>query len=360
MDEQNFQADNEVNNETFYSASAQSAGVTGYTVYSPFVPYGYTEKTYKEKNGLRKIALTIGLSLIVMFLVSSFWSVVFFAVMTFFGYDRTEAYNFISQPAVMQVVQIVLSCLMFTVPFILIFKANGFRISDAVPLGKPKKGTALPLFFFGIAFCAFANIAVSSAAEFFSRFGIEYNVDFGDNPSGLFGFVLTFISTVITPALVEEFACRGLMLGTLKKYGEGFAVVVSAILFGIIHGNFEQIPFAFLVGLVLGFITVKSGTLWVSVAVHGFNNLISVLSDYFLSSLPVIQQNLIYSMFLAVCLLLGVAALLFGKSEKELFKFEKSDTESTVKQKSKWFFTHPAIIIFIVVLLIEACSFFVL
>ena len=46
----------------------------------------------------------------------------------------------IREPAIMQVLQVILSILMFTVPFIVIFKAGGMRISDLVPIKKPEKG----------------------------------------------------------------------------------------------------------------------------------------------------------------------------------------------------------------------------
>jgi len=222
-----------------------------------------------------------------------------------------------------------------------------------------EKKLILPLFLMGVSFCSFANIAVSYAAAIFQSFGIDYNVDFGPNPTGFFGFCLTFISTVVTPALVEEFICRGLILGSLRRFGDGFAIIVSAILFGLMHGNFQQIPFAFLVGLVLGFIVVKSGSLWVAVAVHAFNNFISVSFDYIFASFSDNAQNMIYTFILAICLLTGIiAVLLLKNADSDFYKIEKAQTELTEKQKYKWFFKSPTIVIFIVFALIESVTFF--
>ena len=52
------------------------------------------------------------------------------------------------------------------------------------------------------------------------------------------------------------------------------------------HGNFEQMPFAFLVGLALGFIVVKTNSLLLAMAVHATNNFVSVIFDFMPGSIP--------------------------------------------------------------------------
>ncbi len=327
------------------------------TRYVTYIPYGFTPETYEEKKGIKKAALIIGLSLLCLMGIMFFWATALFFVATKLGFNIADVQKFISDPAILQVVQVLLSSLMFTVPFIIIYKLNGMRISDLVPLSPPKKGNRLAIFFLGLSFCAFANIVSSYAGYFFKSFGIDYSVDKGENPAGFFGFLLSFIATAVVPGLVEEFACRGLILGSLRKYGDGFAVLVSSILFGFMHGNFEQMPFAFMVGLILGFIVVKTNSLWIAVAVHSANNFISVVFDYILSGLKNSTQNLIYSIYLMIALLLGVIFIAI-KGDKDLLSFEKSSTASSFKQKSRWFFSSAAIIIFLIVCVLESLMYF--
>jgi len=253
---------------------------------------------------------------------------------------------------------VIFSSVVFTVPFILIYKAFKFRISDLIDFKIPKKDNLIYIILLGSAFCSFANIAVSYAGAIFSSFGVEYDVDFGDNPRGILGFILTFISTAIIPALVEEFAFRGIVLGSLKKFGEGFAVLVSSVLFGAMHGNFQQIPFAFIVGLALAFITVKSGSLWLACLVHSINNSISVFVEYLLDNLPNETQNLVYNVYLALALLAGVIGfLILSAREKGAFKLEKAETKLSETQKYKSFFSSAWIIIFIIVCLAQSLMF---
>lgn len=324
--------------------------------YVSYLPYGFTPKTFEEKKGIRKAALITGLSVLILMGVSFFWATAYFFVMGRLGIDYNRALEIVSDPAVMQVVQIIISTLMFSVPFIIVFKANHISISETVPLGKPKKGNRLAMFFIGLSLCAFANIANTNAGYFFSGFGINYNVDYGDNPTGIFGFLLSFLATAVVPAFMEEFACRGLIMGILRKYGDGFAVLMTAVVFGLMHGNFDQMPFAFMVGLALGYIVVQTNSLWIAVAVHAANNFVSVAFTYLLSPLSADIQNLIYSLYLMAALGIGIAAAAI--SGKKILSFSPETTESSFSKKCKWFISSPVIIIFAVVCVLQSLLYF--
>ena len=73
--------------------------------------------------------------------------------------------------------------------------------------------------------------------------------------------------------IAEEIVYRGFVMNILKPYGKHFAIVCSAIIFGIMHANIHQIFFAILVGLVLGYVAMEYSLKW-AVALHIFNNCI--------------------------------------------------------------------------------------
>ncbi len=311
-----------------------------------------------EKQSIKKMANASGWSFLLM---SGIVFIINIIVMAIFEGIRliTGNESLLNDPAVLQAFQIILSSFAFTVPFAFIYKLYGLRISDLVIFKKPNKKSFLPLFVLGLSFCSFANIASSYAGSIFESIGIEYNVDFGEYPKGIFGFLLSFISIVIVPALVEEFACRGIVMGSLRKFGDGFAIVTSSIIFGLMHGNFVQIPFAFLVGLILGFVTVKSGSLWVAVAVHASNNFISLAMEYFFSDVSTNIQNLVYIFYITVTLFLGIVVILC-LNDREFYKLESSEFKCSEKEKYKWFFTSVPIIIFCAITILEALAFFII
>lgn len=326
--------------------------------YVTYVPYGLTPETFEERQAIKKASRTAGVAFLAVQAVILVLNLLLVFAITAVEKAFSLSQSLLSEPAILQAVQIFLSMLVFTLPFIVVYKIFGHRISDLISFKKPKKGTSLPFFLFGIGFCAFANIATSIAAGFFENFGVEYDIGDFAKPEGIFGFALSLIATVIVPAFVEEFACRGIILGSLRKFGDGFAIIVSAILFGLMHGNFQQIPFAFLVGLVLGFVTVQSGSVWIGIAIHAFNNAISVIFDYFLSGIAVDTQNAIYTVFLCISMILGLLGIALLK-ENDAYKLALSKTAVEEKQKYKWFFCGVFIIIFSIISVLESLAYFV-
>lgn len=313
----------------------------------------------KEKAAIKKAAKVVGLSVLLMTFFSLFIGTAVTFIAGAFGLSKTEAQQLFLDPFASQIIQIVFSVFIFTVPFIVVFKIGGYNISETVPLDKPKKETVLPFILMGVGFCAFANLAVSFAGNIFASFGIDYEVDFGENPQGFLGFIISFIATAIIPALVEEFACRGLILGALKRFGNGFAIIASSIVFGLMHGNFEQMPFAFLVGLSLAFITIKSGSIWISAVVHLINNSISVLVDYALSAFSENMQNVIYYIYLALALSVGIIGFfIYTKKEEKPFSLGDANMVTSEGTKYKHFFLSPVMIIFAVICIIEAMLYF--
>lgn len=71
----------------------------------------------------------------------------------------------------------------------------------------------------------------------------------------------------------EELLFRGLILRSMEPHGKKFAIFASSLLFALYHCNLVQIPFAFMIGLVLGYVTVEYNIGW-AIVLHTFNNLI--------------------------------------------------------------------------------------
>ena len=88
-------------------------------------------------------------------------------------------------------------------------------------------------------------------------------------------FSMFLYASILAP-IWEEVLFRGCVLRTLRPFGKRFSILGSAILFGLFHGNMLQAPYAILVGLLLGYITVEYSLFW-AILLHMFNNL--VLAD---------------------------------------------------------------------------------
>ena len=87
----------------------------------------------------------------------------------------------------------------------------------------------------GLSFSLMSNYVVSLVNSVFGLVGIENtggNIDVGDQPN----ILLYVLVVAILPAFAEEFAFRGIVMGVLRPYSEGLAILVSSALFALMHG----------------------------------------------------------------------------------------------------------------------------
>lgn len=83
----------------------------------------------------------------------------------------------------------------------------------------------------------------------------------------------SFIALVIVAPLTEEMFFRGVVLsGFVRRYSPAVAILLSALLFSLIHINPYQMTSAFGIGLILAWIRILSGSLWPCIYLHALNN----------------------------------------------------------------------------------------
>ena len=105
--------------------------------------------------------------------------------------------------------------------------------------------------------------------------GLSMEESYDSAMSGLISPVGLVYVVLIGP-IFEELIFRGAILGALRKFGNNFAIIFSSILFGFYHMIVLQIPFAFVLGLILGYVAVR-WSLRASIALHIVVNGLSTL-----------------------------------------------------------------------------------
>ena len=111
----------------------------------------------------------------------------------------------------------------------------------------------------------------------FNKIGIGFISYSPDIPHDFYGLVLLFVSSAIVPAIVEEILFRKVILERLVPFGKAFAIILTALLFSLMHTNISQFLYAFTGGLFLGYITVKSGSVIPAMVLHLSNNCLSLI-----------------------------------------------------------------------------------
>ena len=320
--------------------------------------YVFAENTIiQEKQQIKQRAMFIGLAMLIALATQLFWSILYFNIMMLFGFSPEEATEIADQPIVQQLLNQVLSAIVYVFPFLIVANGCGLKLSEIASYKKPEKENLLPIILICVSFFAFANIASSMFVNLLGGIGIEASGPTDNEAEGVLGFIVTFVGAAIVAPLTEEFAIRGVVLGSLRKYGDGFAILTSAVLFGLMHGNFVQIPFAFVIGVALGFAVVKTGSVWTGVIIHFINNASVVILDATTRSLPSsgkLMANAGFFIICFICLYLGIL-LLKGKT-KEMVQLSSGESELSPKKAAAQFFSSPFIIGYIVLILINALS----
>ena len=122
--------------------------------------------------------------------------------------------------------------------------------------------------------------------------------------TGAHSVILSFILTGLIPAFVEELLFRGVFLRNLLPYGKTTAIVVSSLMFAMMHQNFYQFFYTFVGGMAFGYLFIRTGSIWYSVLAHMINNTLSVLTSdvatAFLNETAALQLQ--YAVYIAVML----------------------------------------------------------
>lgn len=93
-------------------------------------------------------------------------------------------------------------------------------------------------------------------------------------------FILNIFLTALLPAVCEETAHRGLLMRGSLCFGSTRAIIISSLMFGLMHMNIQQVFYATIIGFYLGYLAIHSDSIYPSMVVHFMNNALSTLMTF--------------------------------------------------------------------------------
>lgn len=309
----------------------------------------------EEKKKIKKLGFYAGAALMLFVVLQ--YVIVFFLQLT----GLYELY--ISNPTASTGIDIIISVIDVLLPFLIfgIIMKRKTGTPEIAPFGKSRDKTLFVLSIpAGLGLCMAANLVTSFFVVILNIFGIVLKSPEIAQPQGLEGFLLSVLRVSVVAALTEEISMRGCILQPLRKHGDTFAIVASACTFGLMHGNLVQAPFALIVGIGLGYITVKTGSLWSAVIVHALNNLISTVISY-LNESSIMSEgavNLLYVVIVYGLIFVGsVSLVVFMLRTRKLCPPCRYDGYLSPFEKAKAFILNPTMIFAIIMLFIGTSQF---
>lgn len=219
-------------------------------------------------------------------------------------------------------------------------KKGGRSYIGVLPFeGAKKKYVAVSCVALGLAVCIAANYAAAFVDGLLSDVGVDVFVPENVKSADVWQALLNLVCTAAIPALAEEFVFRGVIMQPLRRYGEHFAVIATAVIFGLAHGSPTSFVFAFTAGVAMGYAAVISGSLWVGIAVHFLNNAFSVTLSELYNFFPGMSDS-IYLIIQSVIFTLGLGGAVVLAVMRP-YKFNKSSVSGfrlSVGKRMKGFF----------------------
>ncbi len=138
-------------------------------------------------------------------------------------------------------------------------------------------------------------------------------------------FVLKIFVLCLVPAVCEEIYFRGFFQTSLRaRWGVGWAIVITSVVFAAMHGNVYYFHLYFLLGLIFGWAYEMSGTLWASIACHVFNNCWTFINHVRGFEIPLEGVSLHMNVIIA-CASVAVAAFGFLVITKKFGRLHSSE-----------------------------------
>lgn len=245
--------------------------------------------------------------------------------------------------------------LLFCLSIFLFAKTSKSKVKDVFTFFKFKKinwKAILIAIVMGIVVYLLNVLITTFFNAFLSAFGYKFSSGSGMQSYPVWLLFVNLFMTAVLPGICEETAHRGLLLNGFSGAGQRKALILSSILFGLLHLNIEQVFYATLIGLLAGYITCISNSIYPAMIIHFMNNTMSVLMGFssfhklgleigftylnsWLSSSPILTLLFMIVLIAALLfLLMFLIKLLFRATTfNQMAKLEKNIVNQMEKEK---------------------------
>lgn len=319
----------------FFSWSAKSfkKGILNYTKSKKQkeVDKETEQKVFMTKRKFKNFAFVIGAGIIIYIGIQTILSLICsIALPSLFSDFLTETDITLIMQIILQVVSLGIASI-----FVLSYveKESNLPTKNITSKQKTKIVFISIMIIFALQYLLTLVVYPSIGLDYSSTDMFDINCD-----SSLFSKIILVLALAVTPAIFEELFFRKAIIDFSSKFGKKFALIFSALLFGIIHMNLSQGLFAFIIGIIFGIIYLYTNDVKLTMIIHFINNGFAALE-------MILPENgaIAIAGLLLICLIAGLVLLiklLLSKEKrnkiKELLKV-KADKE--IISNIKYLFT---------------------
>lgn len=248
--------------------------------------------------------------------------------------------------------------LLSLISIIITARIIGIRVLSTVKINKQGVKIGLIAYPVGLVINSILTGFTSIITKLFSANGKTIpTADFSvDSPSAK-AIILTIMYLVVVAPIAEEIVFRGIILKALSPFGKKNAIILSALLFALMHKNIPQAVGAFTIGILFAVIDIKANSIVPSIIMHTLNNILPCLMNIN-ASVKSSAISMTYNILVNAVVLAGIAITAVKGRQLFSLKEETASEMSALPESQKRFaiFLNPAIVIYILILLYSLVS----
>ncbi|MBP0965283.1 MAG: CPBP family intramembrane metalloprotease [Oscillospiraceae bacterium] len=232
------------------------------------------------------------------------------------------------------------------IPFLMVKKALNMPINIVLPMkiyDREAFGIAIPA-----ALMCFPLLSAFSGLfnRLLSTVGILPYNNIVPHMNTMTGSVASVIISVIYVPIVSELLMRGMILHSLRQFGDAYAILISALVSTLCVHNLTQMCYVFISAIVIGHFALRTGSMITAVIMRMIFKLAATSAWYAERYLPAEDNILFIGIVFTVFLTVGLIGILrfIGKSRKGI-GLTAIETELTLKEKlPEAFFCPPSLL----------------
>ncbi|MBQ3571390.1 MAG: CPBP family intramembrane metalloprotease [Clostridia bacterium] len=122
-------------------------------------------------------------------------------------------------------------------------------------------------------------------------------------------FIYVFIVIPFVPAICEELLFRGVIMNGLREFGTIFAVLLSGLLFALMHGSYRQLILQFVLGCEIALVVIITENYFAGIIMHLFNNFFSIVYSVVIATVQSLSPAFL-GFFQAFSIIIGLLLIL--------------------------------------------------
>jgi membrane protease YdiL (CAAX protease family) len=325
---------------------------SGYA-YIPGTGFVLNDPAVLQRRHLRYIAGHVGIAMIFYILLAAFITLPVVLMYSAMGFPVSLNFNTMrvyGTQLMLQVVSLTTTVVKLGIPALFLWGSLRHYAKVSPIFSVPRFRIlrfALPITLAGSVLGAFGAELLQRGMTALGYYVAIPSYSIPDEP---FEFILSMVLLTVIPAVLEEVLFRGLVMQGLRCFGDGIALAASSVLFALAHFNLIQGANALLMGLIIGYFVLRTGSIWVGVVLHFAVNVLSFFETLLFRTVLMGQSELVGNLVALVLLLAGFAAfILFIRKENTAFSIPllKNSTLSSSKRLALCFGSTGMVLAFI-------------